>query len=451
MSKETTTKRIKIEDVEKAFSDIYLLADDGAVRIMLATVIANRLFLNNKPVWLLFLAGSSSGKTALLQSLDNIGNWIFPIDTLTTNTFASGLQRSEETSLLHKANRGILVFKDFTTLTSMNEDALRDVMGQLRAIYDGSFDKKTGNGQDIHWIGKIGILAGGTIAVQRKMRQFSEQGERFINYSIKQPDAIEMTTRAVSNQESMKEKEAMLQQIVKDFIEQTITDGAQSGLVIPKDLEEELISVSNFSTLARSPVILDKKTNKVAWVPEREMPARMAIQLINLGKSLMIMSGEKELSNKNAKILYQCAMDSIPVERRLIMRVLTQYKSASTKNLAIHLNYPTDPVLSWCSQLNARKLVERVARGDGSSDTWILKPEYRIVMERYEHVKQFDYDLKPTDEEVAGYSDDDTADPVAARDGELLDKIYSKADQELEDAFPTQAALGDIDPGTVPL
>lgn len=448
MSQETP-KKITIADVEKAFTDVYLLADDGAVRLMIASVIANRLFLSDKPVWLLFLAGSSSGKTALLQSLDNVGSWIVPIDTLTTNTFASGLTRSEETSLLHKANRGILVFKDFTTLTSMNEDALRDIMGQLRAIYDGSFDKKTGNNQDIHWIGKIGVLAGGTIAVQRKMRQFSEQGERFINYSIKQPDAIEMTTRAVQNQEKMKEKEDALKAIVKEFIDQTIASGTQSGNVIPKDLEEELISVSNFSTLARSPVILDKKTNRVAWVPEREMPARMAIQLINLAKSLMIMSGEKELSVKNAKILYQCAMDSIPVERRLVMRVLTQYKSASTKNLAIHLNYPTDPVLSWCSQLNARKLVDRVARGDGTSDTWVLKDEYRLVMERYEHVKQFDYDLKPSDEEVAGYNEEGD-DPLEKRDGELLDKIYSE-DPEFDAAFPTQASMPEIDPDTVPL
>ncbi len=343
-------KKITIEEVEKAFDDLYLIEDKGVIRIMLATVIANRLFLEDRPVWLLLLAGSSSGKTAILQTLDTAGEWIVPIDTLTANTFASGLQRSEETSLLHKANRGVLVFKDFTTITSMQEDALREIMGQLRAIFDGSFNKKTGNGQNIDWKGKIGVIAGGTIAVQRKMRQFSENGERFINYCIAQPDARAMTERAVSNQENFKVREEFLQQIVKDFITQMISTGSGIKFKMPEKVKDELIDAADFCTLARSPVILDKKTGRVSWVPEREMPSRVAIQLINLGKSLMLMSDEKELSSRNAKILYQCAFDSIPTERRLVMKVLTKYKSASTKNLAIHLNYPTDPVLSWCAQ-----------------------------------------------------------------------------------------------------
>lgn len=422
--------KLTIEQLENKFKEVYLLADDGVVRITLAAVIANRLFQNDKPVWLLLLAGSSAGKTAILQTLDTVGDWIVPIDTLTTNTFASGLARSEETSLLHKANRGVMIFKDFTTLTSMNEEALRDIMGQLRAIYDGSFDKKTGNNQDIHWVGKLGIIGGGTIAVQRKMRQFSEQGERFINYCIKQPNAIEMTTRAVKNQENLKDKEDSLKEVVKFFIEQSLDKGIEAKLTIPDELEKEIIVVADFSTLARSPVILDKKTNRVAWVPEREMPARMAIQLINIGKSLMIMSAEEELSRKNAKILYQCAMDSIPTERRLVMKVLTQYKSASTKNLAIHLNYPTDPVLSWCSQLNARKMIDRVARGDGSSDTWVLKPEYRAVMAKYENITVLEEHLQVSAEDEQNYSAD--AEAKAAGEDSLLDELYP-ADPEFDE------------------
>lgn len=442
------TKKITIEEVEAAFDKVYLLADRGVVRITLASVIANRLFQADRAVWLLLLAGSSSGKTAILQTLDDVGTWIVPIDTLTTNTFASGLVRSEETSLLHKANRGVIVFKDFTTLTSMNDEALREIMGQLRAIYDGSFDKKTGNAADVTWKGKIGVIGGGTIAVQRKMRQFSEQGERFINYCVIQPNSIEMTTRAVKNQQNLKENEDGLKEIVKNFINQVIDDGSKSELTIPEELEKEIIVVSDFSTLARSPVSLDKKTNRVAWVPEREMPARMAIQLINIGKSLMLMSGEKELSKSNAKILYQCAMDSIPTERRLVMKILTQYLSASTKNLAIHLNYPTDPVQSWCAQLNARKLIDRVAKGDGASDTWTLKDEYRIVMAKYENLRQFDIHLKPSQDEMEKYGADDEA--MAKRDAEMLGDIY-KADKELDESFPSQAALNDIDPESVPL
>lgn len=414
--------KITLEELEKAFNEVYLLADKGIIRITLATVIANRMFKDDKPVWLLILAGSSSGKTAILQTLDDIGDWVVPVDTLTTNAFASGLQRSDEVSLLHKANRGVLIFKDFTTITSMNEDGLREIMGQLRAIYDGSFDKKTGNNQDVKWFGKIGMIAGGTIAVQRKMRQFSEQGERFINYCMAVPESIEMTRRAVNNQKFMIKKEGELKAKVAQFINQIMSDPVYEDMEIPKEFEEEMILLSDFCTLARSPVILDKKTGKVSWVPEREMGPRMAIQLTNLGKALMIMSREKNLSLENAKILYQSALDSIPADRRVILRLLTKYKMASTKSMAIHLGFPTEPVLSWVSQLNARKMVDRIAKGDGTSDTWVLKEEYRDIISRFEKIEKGEIDLSPSAEEMEKFSVEQ--DSAIVEDDTLLNQIY---------------------------
>ena len=390
---------MNIQELEKEIQDVYLLNDKGIIRIILATVLANKLGLSSKPVWLLILAGSSSGKTALLQTLEKIGDWIIPVDTLTTNTFASGLARSEEVSLLWKANNGILVFKDFTTLTSMNEEGLRELMGQFRAIYDGSFDKKTGNGQDVHWYGRVGVIAGGTIAVQRKMRQFSEQGERFINYIITAPDSKEMTRRAVKNQRKLKEKEDYLAEIVGTFINMKLLEAQKEDLKIPEDIENEIVEVADFCTLARSPVILDKRTGKIEFVPEREMPSRVAIMLTNIAIALMILTNEKELSNDNALILYKTAMDSIPVERRMILRLLAQYRGSTTKNLAVKLNYPTGPILSWLGQLNARNLIIR-AGTNGTSDVWKIKDEFKKIVLRYEDLQEINEDLQPTEEEL---------------------------------------------------
>lgn len=412
---------VLLKDVEKAIKEVYLIEDNGVIPIMLSTVISNKKNKNDKPVWLLLLAGSSSGKTALLQTLDQIGEWLIPVDTLTTNTFASGLARSEEVSLLHKANNGLLVFKDFTTITSMNEEGLREIMGQLRGVYDGSFNKKTGNGKDVNWVGKIGVIAGGTIAVQRKMRQFSEQGERFINYSIRQPDSIEMTRRAVNNQKDLKQKELELSKIVAEYVNGILENKEAIDLTLDEEFKEKMIQVADFATLARSPVILDKKTGKVAWVPEREMPARVAMQLTNLGSTFVIMVPEHKLLNEHKLILYKCALDSIPAERRLVLKILTKYQSASTKNIAIHLNYPTDPVASWCAQLNALKMVERVAKGDGNSDAWILKSQYRKVMSEYEQIEMLHESLTPTKDEVEKHN---AQDDVQETDAGFLDKIY---------------------------
>lgn len=388
-----------IKELEKEIEDVYLLNDKGIVKIILATVIANRLGLSSKPVWLLILAGSSSGKTALLQTLDKIGEWIFPIDTLTTNTFASGLARSEEVSLLWKANEGVLVFKDFTTITSMNEQGLQEIMGQLRAIYDGSFDKKTGNGLDVHWVGKVGIIAGGTIASQRKMRQFSEQGERFINYVLQVPDSKEMIRRAIKNQKDLKGKEQNLANLVAEFVNEKLAMYENQELTIPPEIEEEMVQVADFCTLARSPVTCDPKNGNVIFVGDRELGARMAIMLTNIAVALMIICDEKKLSTENALILYKTAMDSIPVDRRMVLRLLAQYDGATTKNIAVKLNYPTDPVRSWCSQLNARGIIVR-AKTSGNSDLWQLKTQYRRVVLQYENLQQQEGNLEPTEEEI---------------------------------------------------
>lgn len=415
-----------IQELEKEIQDVYLLNDKGIVKIILATVLANRLGLSSKPVWLLILAGSSSGKTALLQTLDKIGDWIFPIDTLTTNTFASGLARSEEVSLLWKANEGVLVFKDFTTITSMNEQGLQEIMGQLRAIYDGSFDKKTGNGLDVHWVGKLGIIAGGTIASQRKMRQFSEQGERFINYILQVPDAKEMTRRAIKNQKSLKDQEKHLQELVADFVNEKIAKYQKKELTIPALIEEEMVQVADFCTLARSPVTVDQRTGNVIFVGDREMPSRMAIMLTNIAMALMIICDEDDLSEENALILYKTAMDSIPVDRRMILRLLAQFNGATTKNLAVKLNYPTEPIRSWCGQLNARGIIHR-ANTVGASDLWQLKDDYKHIILKYENLQTVNSNLQPTEAELLNAGLDDEGN-------------YTDAYMEADDRF-----LGQID------
>lgn len=377
-----------IEELEAKINEVYVLKDPGVVRVILATVIANKLGLSDKPVWLLLLAGSSGGKTALLQLVDKCGPWIVSIDTLTTNTFASGLKGPQEASLLWKANNGVLVFKDFTTVTSMNEEGLREIMGQLRAIYDGTFDKKTGNNADTAWVGKIGIIAGGTIAAQRKLRQFSEQGERFINYIMKVADAKEITMRAINNQRNLKGKEQELSAITAQFVNEILEKQKGKTLDLDEQTKIDMVELADFATLARSPVIMDKiKTDRVLFVPDREMPARMGMMLTNVIKALGLISSSETIGKLEKDIIHKIALDSIPVERRVILRLLTEYKEASTKNIAIYLNYHTDTVRAWCYQLNALKLIDRIAHGDGASDTWVLKQEYRILLSQFDDVR----------------------------------------------------------------
>jgi len=410
MSEPINEKSLTIEDIEREVREVYLLKDVGVIRVIFATIISNRGNLDGDPVWLLLMAGSSSGKTALLQLLDKCGTYIHHIDTLTTNTFASGLKRDTETSLLHKAKNGILVFKDFTTLTSMNEEGLREIMGQLRSIFDGSFHKKTGNDADVDFEGKIGVIAAGTIEVQRKMRQFSKQGERFVNYIMDVADSKEIGRRALYNQKGLKTKRESLADISAKFINAKLGKILDSPKDLPKKIEEKLIELTNFCTLARSPVEMNKKNeNIVAFVGNREELPRVIIQLKSLAIALMVIADEKELSDLSAKIIYKVALDSIPVERRIVLRMLALYRDSTTKNMAMKLNYPSDTVRGWLNQVNALKLVDRQAAGGG--DTWTLKKEFKDVLIEFEGLEIIDSPLEPTEEEMSNaYIDEVSSD-----------------------------------------
>lgn len=431
-----------IEQLEEKIKEVYLIIDPGIIRIVLATVIGNRLGLADKPIWLLLLSGSSSGKTATMDLLSKCGPWMVPVDTLTTNTFASGLKRDNEVSLLYKANNGVFIFKDFTGIMNMNEEGLKEIMGQLRNIYDGEFTKRTGNDADVEWKGKVGIIAGGTIASQRKMRQFSEQGERFINYIMNVADAKQITKRALTNQKGAKIKADELAEMVGKFVNNRINAVQSSNLTIPESIQDAMIDVADFATKARSPVTMSKKDpTMVEFVGDREMPPRMAIMLSNIAIALMVISGEETLGGLNASILYKTALDSIPVERRLILRVLAEYPRASTRAIATHLNYPTMTIRAWCNQLNALKMINRISAGQGigNSDTWVLKPEYKDVMREYEGIEEVEAELEEGEDnyqEANAY-----VDPADTDEDELLAKINNKKtdlDKEFPDPKPVQ-------------
>lgn len=432
---------LTIEQIEQKVNDVYLLVDKGIIRMVIATVLGNRLGLSDKPIWLLLLAGSSSGKTAIMGIVDKCGPWMVPIDTLTTNTFASGLKRDEEVSLLYKANNGVLIFKDFTTITSMNEEGLREIMGQLRSIYDGEFTKRTGNAADVEWKGKVGIIAGGTIASQRKMRQFSEQGERFINYIINVADSKEITRRAMHNQKNLKIQADYLAEMVAKFVDDKLKTINKDQLVIPHEIKEAMIDVADFATRARSPVTMSKKDpTMVEFVGDREMPPRMAMMLGNIAVALMVMCEEKELGPLNAKILYKTALDSIPVERRIVLSVLAKYSKATTKALATHLNYPTQTIRAWCNQLNALKIINRESggAGRGTSDSWSLKKDYKETMIKYENIEEVDQELEESED---GYEIENAY--VSAGDIED-DKLLSQAKFNLDEEFPTDPETGKL-------
>lgn len=371
--------------IVEAMNKVYLIVDPGVIKLLCATVIANRL--PRDPVWLMLVTPSSGGKTEFITALKKVRGYT-EISELTPQTFISGQKRADkETSLLLRLQRNdIMIFKDFTTMLTMQRDARAQIMGQLREIYDKNYTKRFGNGVETSWEGKLGLIAGVTTAIYTSKQNYAAMGERFILYSFLQPDRELFTERSMDNAETdMEVRREHLRDLFHEYLDEQVVIPEE----FPKldlDLRKEIIQLANLTTIARSAVQRDFMSPKkeLEYVHALEMPGRFATQLSLLGTAMMVMNGNNILLEEDKHILYKIALDSIDQNRRLVLQSLTQYMSTTTANLATHLKYPTDTVRRWLEDCAALKLVDRTKHGN--ADEWKLKEKWRTLLSKFEGI-----------------------------------------------------------------
>lgn len=407
-----------IELLEQEVAKVLLIEDKGIVKMVVATVIANRMTLD--PVWLLLVAPPSGSKTEFILAISGL-DFVYPISDITVNTFASGQKKTgKETSLLLKMNNGLMAFKDFTSIISKNKDARKEIMSQLREIYDGEYIKRTGTGDDITWRGKVGAIAGCTESIYQYIEEMSAMGDRFIMYTIDQPDRIEMARRMLENASDMQSKRHHLKECFVFFINYVINKLDEDSIQIEASMREELLEVADFATKARSAVMVDFKSGLVNFVPTAEMPARMTAQLYTLASAFVAINksnpiilpshpaNKGELTNEEKRLLFKTAFDSIPRTRRNAIYPLARYKQGvSTAGLATYLDLPTDSTKKYLQQVNALGICTRKRDPGPQGDAWIMKEKWRNVMMKIEKFEVVDGVLMGGDNDEGNWEDFD--------------------------------------------
>jgi hypothetical protein len=85
--------------------------------------------------------------------------------------------------LLRKlGNRGILVIKDVTSILSADRHTRGPVLGAIREIYDGRWERNVGTdgGQTLTWEGRIVIIGAVTTAWDAAHSVIAAMGDRFV-------------------------------------------------------------------------------------------------------------------------------------------------------------------------------------------------------------------------------------------------------------------------------
>lgn len=392
---------IHLKDIKAAYKEIFYLEDDMIVDIVCAVAIATKLHCD--PIWLLIIGGSSSGKSEIIGTLGTIP-FVFPISSMTENTFLSNMRTSDgkEASLLHRiGTNGMITMKDYTSILAMRNEKRELIVSQMREIFDGKLDKEAGNGNPQHWEGKINWIGAVTDSVYLKEDESAGMGRRTINYIMPKQDRKTTTRRARANNADIGEKRRALQQAFAEYVMNAVENIQGSLPDIDDDLAEELINLADFVTLSRTPTERNYR-NELVLVPDPEMPMRVFHQFQTLARVFKYMGGGTHLSDEYKKALYKMAFDSIPKQRMLTLRILAMHKSVTTKGAAQELRYPTETMRVWLENVNVLGICERKQAGIATPDIWTINPEYRDMMLKYSDIVPDDTVLQDDTEFVDG-------------------------------------------------
>jgi hypothetical protein len=367
---------ITFEQLEQIINRWLLIADTGIIKVVAATVIANKLPAD--AVWLFIVAAPGGTKTELIRALTKIPG-IYPISDLTPQTFLSG-EKGTKGSLLHRLDpETILTYKDFTTVLTMHRDKRHAILAQLREIYDGSFSKEFGTGETKSWEGKMGFIGGVTSVIDNHQSVFQVLGERFIQYRPKQPDPIALARKAISNNNANKAMRDEIQHGFADFI---------ASIKIPEtlpemseDTQDRIAHLAAFCVRGRSGVIREGHSREIDLIPDPELPTRLAKQFITLAVALSLIDSTNPEANYN--LIYKIGMDSLPQKRRRILNILNFTEGLlETAEVATTIGYPTNTTRRILEDLHGLGLIDRDHQGQGHSDRWGINTETKRLMAR---------------------------------------------------------------------
>jgi len=297
---------------------LHVTADfEYCFKVALAVSLAN--FSTNKPVWLQIIATSSSGKTEIIESLSGIPN-SYLISNFTSKTLASGDKKAQNASLLNRiGNFGYLLFKDFTTILSLHPHDKPEIFAQLREIHDGKYSKTFGNGVEIDWNGKIGVILGCTHIIERYTKDLIALGERFLTCQItdmkddeNETNVLDMALEDKANDQEEEEKNEFKESVTQ-FFNTKLSDAFDKNFKFDDETKNILKTCSRFIARVRAGVVRDSyEKDSILAKPCPESPARIAKQLREILRGLLIIDSVDKPTKQHYLYLLKIAIDTVP-------------------------------------------------------------------------------------------------------------------------------------------
>lgn len=294
---------------------------DVTFSAMLACIASTKLL--GEPCWLQIISPPSSGKTILCEALSINRKFIKAVSTL--RGFHSGYQTdadgTEDHSLVSKLYDLTLITKDGDTL--LQSPNLPQILSEARDIYDGASRTSFRNKRSKEYTGiRMTWLLCGTASL--RALDSSELGERFLKCEIMrgidedlEADIIwrvvnrahrNMSFEADGTFESQHDPDMVgMMQLAGGYVGYLRTNARDlaSQVQFTEERLRECGQLGRFISYMRA-----RPSKTQEEVADREMPARLAIQLTRLAHCLAVVLNRDEVDDEVMRRVKKIALDT---------------------------------------------------------------------------------------------------------------------------------------------
>jgi hypothetical protein len=296
---------------------------------------------------------------------------------------------------LKPEGRNILIFKDFTSILSLNKDTQTEIISQIREIVDGYYLKAQGNRPPIEWKGKLGFIMGVTPVIDRFHTIHSQLGERFLSYRMDTGSPEDWEKQSLIAFDS-----CGIEAIVRPGIKETVGEflkqfeSPEIGSVsFSKEIIERMHFLAEFVGRARTGISRDHY-HLVECLPEPERTPRLIKQFKSLLAGVAIAQEKSVINYGLLRIIRKIARDSIPRHRDTIIRMLwDKYYVASSNQgiargpLSEMVRIPYNTVRNYLEDLALINIVETVQPATSSHELYRLSEYFEEVVAKSEVYK----------------------------------------------------------------
>lgn len=357
-------KKHTLEQAKETITKWLVISDKEVIDVVFAFAIAERL--PGDPLWLFLIAPPGGGKTELLRAME--GEKYYHLSDLTSKTFVSGLMlgqgetRHKIEDLLPQLNRKVLIFKDFTTVLEKNKDERREIIAQLREIYDGSFAKKFGTiNHKVEYKARFGFIAGVTPIIDKHWKIMQQLGERFLKWRMLD-DAQAQTKKAEQNEGN----ELDMRREIKEAVMGFLTYLAPLPPDISQEQSQQLIDAAHFLAICRTPVTIQSAQTDFYfdYIPTPEIPTRVVKQLKKFCKALAIVRGKKEVTQEEVNTALKIVEHTCPPDRLAVLKAINSlypgYGDGVSVSMVKHaVKLPETSLRRVCEQLELLDLIKK--------------------------------------------------------------------------------------------